>query len=206
MSTIAEQTSIIPGPVGPGDALIIVGVQRDYIPGGKVAVPHGDAVVEPLNHLIERFVRADLPIFYVRDWHPANPPSVANGGDKEPVHCVAGTPGAEFAPGLWIAESDPVISLSVPHGPDAASAFEGTPLAQYLRRTGTRRIFVGGLAMEHCVLKTVRDALEMGYEVHVLRDAVRAANLHRGDDRRALRVMRHLGAHMTEVRDILLST
>lgn len=203
MSARADDVNVKSIVIRPGDALIVVDVQRDYLPGGALAVPHGDAVVEPLNRVIDQFVRTDLPIFYIRDWHPAQHVSPVNHGSRLPVHCIAGTAGAEFAPRLWIAQSDPIIPLTAAHDHGAVSAFEGTPLAEQLNRTETKRIFIGGLAMEHCVMKTALDAMSRGYEVYVILDAVRAASARSGDDRRALRVMRRQGARTTRAANIL---
>ena len=84
------------------DALIVVDVQRDFLPGGALAVPHGDDVVPVLNRYVRLFGKAGLPIIFSRDWHPYNHGSFRGQGGPWPVHCVAESPGADFAPGLEI--------------------------------------------------------------------------------------------------------
>ena len=202
MNVTTEDLRCRPISLQSGDALIIVNVQRDYLPGGAMAVPRGDAVVEPLNSVIDRFVRADLPIFYVRDSHPADRFASDRQPHAAPAHCVDGTTGAQFAPHLWIAESDPIIPMTATHDCEPVSAFQDTSLAECLRRTETKRIFIGGLATEHCVMKTALDALAQGYDVHVLTDAVRAVDARPGDGLRASRLMRRRGACMTETANI----
>ena len=85
--------------LGAGDALIVVDVQRDFLPGGSLAVGRGDEVVAPLNRYMERFEHKGLPVLATRDWHPADHCSFREQGGRWPVHCVVDTPGAEFAPG-----------------------------------------------------------------------------------------------------------
>jgi nicotinamidase/pyrazinamidase len=149
-----------------GDALIVVDVQRDFLPGGSLAVPDGDAVIGPLNVCIRAFDTRGLPIFLTRDWHPVNHCSFANRGGRWPVHCVQGTAGAKWAEGL--------LSL--------------------LQDLGVRRVFVGGLATDYCVLETVGDARAHGFDVIVLKDAIRAVNARPDDEARALQQMRARGA------------
>jgi nicotinamidase/pyrazinamidase len=83
-----------------GDALIVVDLQNDFLPGGALAVPHGEEVIAPLNHYIAAFAARGLPVFATRDWHPLNHCSFKENGGPWPVHCVQNTPGAAFAPGL----------------------------------------------------------------------------------------------------------
>jgi len=187
--------------LAPGDALIIVDVQRDFLPGGALAVPRGDAVIEPLNICIDAFRHARLPIFYTRDWHPANHCSFKAQGGTWPPHCVAGTPGADFAPGLNPPGDAEVVSKATVVTRDAYSGFEGTDLAQRLRKLGIRRVFVGGLATDYCVRATVLDALRAGFDVVALTDAMQAVEVHSGDAVRALDEMRSGGASFATVRD-----
>jgi nicotinamidase/pyrazinamidase len=184
-----------------GDALIIVDVQRDFLPGGALGVPRGDAVVEPLNLCIDAFRHARLPVFYTRDWHPASHCSFKAQGGPWPPHCVAGTAGAEFAPGLNAPGEAEVISKATTSARDAYSGFEGTDLAARLRQRGARRVFVGGLATDYCVRATVLDALREGFEVVALRDAMQPVEVHAGDGARALDEMLSRGASFATVRD-----
>ncbi len=183
-------------PIRADDALLVVDVQNDFLPGGSLAVPDGDAVVAPLNAWLARFAAAGRPIFATRDWHPADHCSFREFGGIWPAHCVAGTPGAAFAPGLALPASAQVVSKATRREADAYSGFSGTDLEERLRRAGVRRLFAGGLATDYCVLNSVRDALSLGYEVMLLRDAVRAVDVHPGDGERALAAMAEAGARL----------
>lgn len=175
-----------------GDALIVVDVQNDFLPGGKLAVTAGDEVVPALNEYQRRFVSRGLPIFATRDWHPTDHCSFTQRGGRWPAHCVAGTPGAEFAAGLLLPAAAVVISKATLPEAEAYSAFAGGDLAQRLRRAGVGRLFVGGLATDYCVLETVRDGLAEGFAVVLLVDAVRAVSA--DDGARAVAQMSALGA------------
>ena len=177
-----------------GDALVIVDVQNDFLPGGSLAVPHGDEIVPVLNAAIAEFQAKGLPILATRDWHPANHCSFKANGRPWPVHCVAGTSGAEFAPGLVLAGNVMIISKAAGAEQDAYSGFAGTDMHQRLRATGVRRVFVGGLATDYCVLNTVKDARSAGYEVVLMLDAIRAVDVNPGDGERAIAEMKRLGA------------
>lgn len=185
-----------PRPLAPqaGDALLIVDVQRDFLPGGRLAVARGDEVVPVLNDYIARFRAGGLPVFASRDWHPADHRSFASHGGPWPAHCVAGEAGAEFAPGLELPPDAVVISKATDRAEEAYSAFQGTDLAERLARAGVGRVFVGGLATDYCVLNTVLDARRLGLEAIVLEDAVRAVDVQPGDGERALAAMAAAGA------------
>lgn len=178
----------------PGDALIVVDVQRDFLPGGSLAVPDGDAVVPVLNDYLALFDARDLPIFATRDWHPPAHCSFRAQGGPWPPHCVAGTSGAAFAPQLRLPPQTGVVSKALTPGEEAYSGFEHTGLDASLRAARVHRLFVGGLATDYCVLATVRDARALGYAVVLLRDAIRAVDAQAGDGRRAEAEMRALGA------------
>ena len=179
-----------------GDALIIVDVQNDFLPGGKLAVPHGDEVVPVLNDYIDLFLTKGLPIIATRDWHPVNHCSFQAQGGPWPPHCIANSPGAGFAAGLRLPEEFMIVSKAAAPDKDAYSGFEGTELEAVLRSHGVRRVFVGGLATDYCVLNTVKDALENRYQVYVLNDAIRAVNAHPDDGRKAEQEMVSKGAIM----------
>jgi nicotinamidase/pyrazinamidase len=177
-----------------GDALIIVDVQKDFIPGGSLAVPSGEEVVPVLNRYIDLFRERNLPIFATRDWHPANHCSFVAQGGAWPPHCVQGSPGAEFASDLALPEGAFVISTATSPDREAYSGFSETDLHSRLRALGATRLFIGGLAADYCVLHTVKDALALGYGVFLLKDAIRAVNVHPRDGEEAEQEMVSLGA------------
>lgn len=176
------------------DALVIVDVQNDFLPDGALGVPDGDQVVPVLNHYIERFGRAGLPVIATRDWHPPNHCSFTARGGPWPPHCIAGTSGAAFAPWLRLPADAIVISKATDPDRDAYSGFDGTDLTERLRKLGVGRLWIGGLATDYCVLATVRDAIAAGFAVVYLSDASRAVNVTSGDGDAAEREIAVLGA------------
>jgi nicotinamidase/pyrazinamidase len=185
-----------------GDALLAVDVQNDFLPGGSLAVPHGDEVVPPLNHCLALFAAHKLPVYASRDWHPANHCSFHARGGPWPPHCLANSEGAKFAANLRLPRGAVVISKAGAPDKDAYSAFGGTDLDRRLKAAGIKRLFVGGLATDYCVLNSVKDALTLGYDVVVLIDAVRAVEVALGDGERALTEMRRLGAHSARSQEL----
>lgn len=176
-SATALQTSLstVKLPViGPKDALIIVDVQNDFLPGGALAVPEGDAILPVVNALAQEpfgMVVASL------DWHPDEHSSFAPEGPW-PRHCVAQTPGAALSDALTLPETALLVLKGQEAGRDAYSAFEGQTqngnrLAETLRQNGIERVFVCGLALEYCVRNTLQDALSEGFSTFILTDATR---------------------------------
>ena len=198
--TTEETTLDLTPPIAiqPGDALLVVDVQRDFLPGGALGIAGGDRVIAPLNEYMAAIAARGLPIFLTRDWHPPDHCSFRERGGPWPPHCVAGTPGAEFDPRLAAPASAGIVSKATERDREAYSAFEGTDLDARLRAAGVRRIFIGGLATDYCVLFTARDAVARGFEVVVLRDAICAIDARPGDGRRALDEMAALGATLVE--------
>jgi nicotinamidase/pyrazinamidase len=178
----------------PGDALLIVDVQNDFLPGGSLAVPRGDEVVPVLNQYAGVFGAHSLPVYATRDWHPQRHCSFHAQGGPWPPHCIADTHGAAFAATLTLPPDTTVISKATTPDEDAYSGFQKTDLDQRLRAAGIRRLFIGGLATDYCVLNTVRDARRLGYAVMLLTDAIRAVEVQPGDGKRAVAEMVGLGA------------
>jgi nicotinamidase/pyrazinamidase len=181
---------------GPRDALLIVDAQRDFLPGGALGVPDGDAVVPVLNRYITEAKRRGAPVFASRDWHPPNHCSFRQQGGRWPGHCIAGSEGAQFAPDLRLPSDVRVVDKATTAEAESYSAFGGTALRETLRALGIERLVIGGLATDYCVLSTVRDALREGYEVFVVEDAVRAVDARPGDGDKALAEMRGAGARL----------
>ncbi len=180
--------------IGARDALVIVDVQNDFCPGGALAVADGDAVVPIVNDLAKRFSIVAL----TQDWHPAGHISFASTHGREafttievaygtqvlwPDHCVQGTPGADFHPGLDVPHAQAILRKGYNPGIDSYSGFReadratATGLAGYLRERGAQRVFVCGLATDFCVAWTAFDAEEGGWPVFVIEDASRAIDL-----------------------------
>lgn len=184
-------SAIVPGK---GDALLIVDMQNDFLPGGALAVPRGDLVIEPINALIDLYHGRGLPIYASRDWHPDAHCSFTAQGGPWPPHCVAGTEGALFSEALRLPEEAIVISKAITAAEDAYSAFNGTGLARSMLADGVTRLAVCGLATDYCVLNTVLDGIEAGFEVLLVLEATRAVEVTPGDGDRALGRMLAKGA------------
>ena len=187
------------------DALLIVDFQNDFTPGGALPVGCGDEIAEPINAIADRF---DV-VFATRDWHPPDhgsfegvevDPAKWHGVDPPsiwPVHCVQGTPGAKLHPSLDQSNVDEIVDKGQDPNTQGYSAFDGTTLAEMLRDRGVDDVYVAGLATDYCVKNTVLDALDEGFQVTVLTDAVRGIDAERGDVERALKEMRRAGAATT---------
>ncbi|MDQ7011596.1 MAG: isochorismatase family protein [Mariprofundaceae bacterium] len=186
-----------------GDALIVVDVQYDFLPGGALAVPGGDETVAPLNRCLAVFSGHGLPVFATRDWHPPDHCSFSPQGGPWPPHCIAGTSGAAFSRELQLPEDVTIISKATEAEKDAYSGFEDTALHDLLGEQQIRRVFIGGLATDYCVKQTVLDACRLGYKTHVLVDAVRAVNVQPNDEDEAFAVMRNAGAIPAATDEIL---
>jgi len=177
-----------------GDVLLVVDMQNDFLPGGSLAVSGGDEIVPVLNRYVEIFTRRNLPVFATRDWHPPHHSSFRERGGPWPPHCVQGTHGAEFSAALRLPPSVVIISKATALDQDAYSSFLHTDMDQQLRELGIRRIFIGGLTTDYCVINTTRDGIQLGYQMFVLVDAIRAVNVQPGDGDRAVAEMVRLGA------------
>jgi nicotinamidase/pyrazinamidase len=177
-------------------ALIVVDVQNDFCPGGSLAVANGDEVVAPLNKLITEFLDRGEPVFKTRDWHPEKAKHFAVYGGTWPIHCVQGTPGAEFHADLIDDPRITIISKGTTESADGYSGFDGTNLARLLHEKDVAEVWVGGLATDYCVKHTVLDALREGFKVKALADAMRAVNLNPNDGRQAIEEMKAAGAEI----------
>jgi nicotinamidase/pyrazinamidase len=185
-------------------ALVVVDVQNDFAdPGGSLAVAGAEGVVQAVNREVGRAVTAGSLVVYTQDWHPATTPHFAKDGGIWPVHCVAGTWGADLHPALVVA-GDSVRKGSA--GEDGYSGFTmrdprtaeeiPTELEALLRQRGIERVVVCGLATDYCVRATVLDALRLGFAATVPADGVAAVNLRASDGERALAEMTAAGAEL----------
>ncbi len=178
----------------PGDALVVVDVQNDFVdPGGSLSVPGGEAVVDAANELVASAAAAGIPVAYTQDWHPAHTPHFAVDGGPWPVHCVHDTWGAALHPRLRV--DGPVVRKGT-GGEDGYSGFTmrdtrtgddaSTGLAELLRAQGVTHVVIAGLATDYCVKHTALDAARLGFRATVLRAAVAAVEVHPGDGDAAL--------------------
>jgi nicotinamidase/pyrazinamidase len=175
-------------------ALIVVDVQNDFCPGGALAVPEGDAVVESINAMAR-----DAPfVVATRDWHPPDHGSFAERGGPWPVHCVAGTPGAELHRGIDRDLVDAVVDKGQAVDREGYSGFEGTELSRLLREHGVDAVDVAGLALDYCVKATALDARRAGLEVTVHRGATRPVEVEAGDAERAVQELRAAGVEVVD--------
>lgn len=180
--------------LGQGDALLVIDIQNDFLPGGSLAVPDGNQVIPVLNGYIDQFISRQLPVFASRDWHPSKHCSFIRQGGPWPEHCVAESKGAEFAADLHLPASSHIISKGTEAKQDGYSGFANRTFKEQLDNAGARRLFIGGLATDYCVLNTVRDALNFHYTVLLLTDAIRAVNVRRQDGENAINEMIQKGA------------
>jgi nicotinamidase/pyrazinamidase len=185
----------------PKSALIVVDIQRDFCPGGSIPVEESDEIVGPTNSLISEFERQGLPIFLTRDWHPADHRSFRSRGGIWPSHCVKNSSGAEFHPSLRIPRGLKIVDKATESNTEAYSAFQGTDLAAMLRRNGTKKLYLAGLATDYCVKETVMDGLSNGFAIDVVTDAVKGVDPE--DSMSALRDMSAKGAVMTDSKAVL---
>ncbi len=152
----------------PGDALLIIDVQNDFCPGGALPIAEGDQVVPVLNSWIDTASQAGIPIYLSRDWHPKHHPSFTEEGGLWPVHCLQDTAGAAFHAGLHIPPEAVIVTKGTRLDQDQNSAFDQTGLAVHLHKISIKRLIVGGLAEDVCVLATVLDARTEGFAVSVI--------------------------------------
>lgn len=169
-------------------ALLIVDVQKDFCPGGSLAVPEGDTVVVKINQLMNKFPL----IIASKDWHPAHTVHF----DKWPIHCVAETEGAQFHDKLHSQKIDMILLKGTDNKDDGYSAFEATnvDLRSYLRDKKITELFIAGLATDYCVKATTLDALREGFDVKVIIDVIKGVEVNVGDVQQALTEMEEHGA------------
>ena len=188
----------------PATALIVVDVQNDFAdPDGSLFVRGGEAVVARVNDEVQRAATGGASVLYTQDWHPASTPHFAKDGGIWPVHCVAGTWGAELHPDLIVTGARVRKGIN---GEDGYSGFtmsdpitgaeQATELESLLRDRDITGVVVCGLATDYCVRGTVLDARRLGFETTVLSGAIAAVDLAIGDGERALAEMGEAGARL----------
>jgi nicotinamidase/pyrazinamidase len=191
----------VPDRYGPAAALIVVDMQNDFAdPKGSLFVDGAQAVLPLVNSEARLAADAGAFVVYTQDWHPETTPHFAKDGGVWPVHCVAGSWGADFHPDLRVL--GPAVRKGT-NGEDGYSGFsmkdpvsgETTPteLGAMLRERGIERVVVVGLATDYCVSATAIDAANLGFETEVLQDAIAAVNLNPGDGQAAIGAMTAAG-------------
>jgi len=200
-------------------ALILVDIQNDFVPGGALPVPEGDQIIPVVNQLLPAF---DL-VVATQDWHPQNHGSFAsnhpgkkiydvielNGLEQIlwPDHCVQGTAGADFVPGLNMNPVEAIFRKGTDPGIDSYSGFfdngrkKSTGLADYLKGRGIDEVYVVGLAGEFCVNYTILDAAELGFKTYLIKDATRPLDWQNFEQ--AMGNMRKHGVQIVESKDLL---
>ena len=206
--------------LGPDDCLVVIDLQNDFMPGGALAVPDGDAVVPTINRLAHRFPH----VIATQDWHPADHASFASQHPGQaafetieaaygpqtlwPDHCVQGTSGAAFHPDFDAGPAELVLRKGFRRAIDSYSAFAEndrsttTGLAGYLQARGFRRLFFAGLATDFCVRWSVEDACAAGFEAVLIEDACRAIDLN-GSLAAAMAAIHAAGAEIVQSADLL---
>lgn len=203
------------------NALLLVDIQNDFLPGGSLAVKDGNEILPVINNLLK------LPfdtIVATKDWHPANHGSFAvNHSGKEigdqvmlngleqilwPVHCVQETSGSEFHPSWNSHLVHKVIYKGTDPKIDSYSTFfdnghfKSTGLEQYFKEKKVDTVYIAGLATDYCVKFSVLDALKVGLKVYVIVDACRGVNLHPTDSEKAIEEMQKAGARIIHSEDL----
>ena len=197
-------------------ALILVDIQNDFLPGGALAVLRGDEVVPVANRVQPVF---DL-VVATQDWHPPRHGSFASTrpgrkpGEVDelaglsqvlwPDHCVQGSRGAEFAPGLEMNRVEAIFRKGTDPSIDSYSGFfdnghrKSTGLGDYLRGRAANDVYVLGLATDYCVKFTALDARKLGFRTFLVQDGSRGVELRPGDVTRAVEEMREAGIEVVQ--------
>jgi nicotinamidase/pyrazinamidase len=181
------------------DALLIIDFQKDFTPGGALAVEEGDQIAAPIKELARN---VDV-VVATRDRHPPNHASFETEGGPWPVHCVQGTPGAEFHPSMKEIDLDAVVDVGREREDEGYSGFEKSDLAEILRGRDVDRVYVTGLATDYCVRASAIDACREGFDVTVVTDAIRGVNVQPGDSDRALVDMEAAGSKLATSDEVL---
>ncbi|MFX1420060.1 MAG: bifunctional nicotinamidase/pyrazinamidase [Promethearchaeota archaeon] len=209
--------------ISKNDALIIIDMQYDFIPGGSLPVEEGDLIIEDINQIADIFKKNQAIIVLTQDWHPQNHLSFAsnhpgrNPGDEFrsedgaigpvlwPDHCVQDSYGAEFHQDLKVDLADKIIKKGMNSAVDSYSGFRDndkkseTGLRKYLNSKKIKRIFVCGLALDYCCYYTAMDGLEFGFKVYFLVDLTRGIDIPEHNINNTLKIMKNEGVKFTKL-------
>ncbi len=192
-------------------ALILVDLQRDFMPGGALGVPKGEEIIPIVNRLQTVFPL----VVATKDWHPQDHLSFAENHEGKkvgdivvildiaqilwPTHCVENTSGAEFAHGLDTEQIEKVFFKGTDRLIDSYSVFfdnarrRSTGLHEYLQSISCDELFFAGLATDYCVFYSAMDARDLGYKTYVIEDVCKGIDLHPGDVKKAMQLMKERG-------------
>ena len=203
-------------------ALLIIDIQNDFCESGALAVKDANSIIPVVNNLIDYSNEINSFIIATKDWHPLNHKSFAINSCKEigefgeleglpqvfwPIHCVQDTFGSEFHKDLSPIEN--IVYKGQDFLVDSYSGFfdngkiHKTDLDKTLKEKGIKTLYVVGLATDYCVKYSVLDALNLGYEVFLVEDAIKGVNLSENDSQNAINEMTNLGAKIIRSSDIL---
>ena len=211
--------------ISPSDALIIVDIQNDFIPGGNLPVAGGDEIIDGINELQEFFLSKNARIVLTQDWHPQDHNSFASMHEgKEPFdpheeagigpvlwpdHCVQGSRGAEFHPKLNLNNAKAIIRKGYNTQIDSYSGFIEndkktlTGLSGYLKTSNISRIFICGLALDYCVYYTAIDGMKLGFDVYVIPDLTRGIDDPENNIKNTLEDMKRNGIKFVKYQEII---
>ena len=193
-------------------ALLLVDLQKDFMPGGALAVSEGDEVV-PVANRLSSSLNFDIMVI-TQDWHPPGHKSFASNNDGAevgqlgelggkpqvwwPDHCVWNTPGSELHGNLLTGRANLIIRKGMDKEVDSYSGFfdnDGSPvgLGDYLKERGVTDVYIMGLATDYCVKFTALDCAELGFNTHLVEDGCRAVNINPDDGANAIKEMKEAG-------------
>lgn len=202
------------------EALLVVDMQNDFLPGGALGVKGGDMIIPLINSMMEQFPL----VVATQDWHPANHISFASRHGQKPgtvitindypqtlwpAHCMQHTIGAELTPDLRTELIEKIFYKGADSEIDSYSAFydnlklRETGQADFLRKKGVKKIFIAGLTLDYCIKYSALDARDLGFEVVVVVDATKPVNLMPGDGHEAIEVMISAGVDIQHTSDII---
>lgn len=202
------------------EALLLVDIQYDFLPGGALAVKDGDAILTPIMAIIPQFEN----IIATQDWHPGNhgsfaanhsgkkPGEIINLGGLDqilwPIHCVQNSEGARFHQSLPIDRLNKIFQKGTDPEIDSYSGFydngrkKSTGLASYLKSANIDTLYIAGLAADYCVKYTALDAISEGFQTYVFHDCTRAVNLQKDDFEKAINEMKSKGVNIIHSKDL----
>lgn len=212
-------------------ALILVDIQKDFCPGGALAVKDGDKVVSIANDVKSVFNDNESIIVATQDYHPPGHKSFASNNAAEvmsmgelggiaqvmwPDHCVWNSPGSKFHEDLDISTCSAIFRKGMNSEIDSYSGFfdnqyyddknkvrDGTGLGGYLTELNVSDVYVMGLATDYCVMYTALDAIKLGFRTHLIRDGCRGVNIKSEDSDDAIDTMRHEGVRVTNSEEVI---